>query len=472
MSVVLWVGREFRVFGRRRPDAPHTAYVASHIAIFSAGYLLIADINTGWLVLNIWHNLQYVLIVWMFNARRFAKGVDPQRRFLSTISQPRNVAPLRLGLLGDWHRSLLQHRLGPRAGLAQRPAAVAAGVHDDQLPSLRRRRDHLAPSPARRSGRARLVPVMTKRGLAGVVAMLATSWLLYSYYDRFWYPPDEGNYAHVAQRILEGETLNLQVQDVHPGYINFLHAAALRVFGSDLISLRYPLVFVSLLQALVLFLVFPRHDPWRAAVATVALVALGAIQFLNPTAHWHCLALTIRCCVLATLRTCPNGTAASRRGTPDRHYRAFSAAHGTPGWDRSIRVPPLGWRRARRRGPDAFLGEGSRRRWPRAWRAIWCWRPTSAVSCSLVSGRWPCSRGWCSGGRRPIGKWRGLRERAAEESPSRRFPLPATTSGMDPFRRGRTMSGRRRWRSPDGLHRSQQLWRARLSRASTSRDRP
>jgi len=61
------------------------------VAIFSAGYLLIADINTGWLVLNIWHNLQYVLIVWMFNVNRFEKGVDQQRRFLSTISQPRNV---------------------------------------------------------------------------------------------------------------------------------------------------------------------------------------------------------------------------------------------------------------------------------------------------------------------------------------------------------------------------------------------
>ena len=90
-SVILWAAREMRVFGRRRADAPHSAYVASHVAIFSAGYLLIADINTGWLVLNIWHNLQYVLIVWMFNANRFGKGVDPQRRFLSTISQPRNV---------------------------------------------------------------------------------------------------------------------------------------------------------------------------------------------------------------------------------------------------------------------------------------------------------------------------------------------------------------------------------------------
>ncbi len=116
--------------------------------------------------------------------------------------------------------------------------------------------------------------------------------LLYAFHDRFWYPPDEGNYAHVAQRILRGETLNLQVQDVHPGYISFVNAAALRVFGADLVSLRYPLVLAGLLQAAVLFFLFPREDPWRAAVATIALTALGAIQFLNPTAHWYCLALT------------------------------------------------------------------------------------------------------------------------------------------------------------------------------------
>ena len=134
---------------------------------------------------------------------------------------------------------------------------------------------------------------MKTRALAGLVAMLTASWLLYAYHDRFWYPPDEGNYAHVAQRILEGETLNLQIQDVHPGYINFVNAAALRLFGADLLSLRYPLVFAGLIQAAALFLIFPRHEPWRAAVAVIAATALGAIQFLNPTAHWQCLALVV-----------------------------------------------------------------------------------------------------------------------------------------------------------------------------------
>ena len=134
---------------------------------------------------------------------------------------------------------------------------------------------------------------MAKRAPAVIVAMLATCCLLYAFHDRFWYPPDEGNYAHVAQRLLQGETLNLQVQDVHPGYISFVNAAALRVFGTDLVSLRYPLVLAGLLQAAVLFFLFPREEPWRAAVASIALTALSAIQFLNPTAHWYCLALTV-----------------------------------------------------------------------------------------------------------------------------------------------------------------------------------
>src|SRR5262245_15833255 len=134
---------------------------------------------------------------------------------------------------------------------------------------------------------------MSVRVPAGVLALVATSWLLFTFYDRFWYPPDEGNYAHVAQRVLEGEALNLEVQDIHPGYITFLNSAALHAFGLDLISLRYPLVFAGLLQALVLFLHFPRERPWRAALAATALTALGAVQFLNPTAHWYCLALVV-----------------------------------------------------------------------------------------------------------------------------------------------------------------------------------
>ena len=148
VSVTCGSRGRLKLFGRRRPDAPHSAYVASHIAIFAAGYLLIDDINTGWLVLNIWHNLQYVLIVWMFNANRFEKGIEPQRRFLSTISQPRNVV---LYAFVCWALgTALYFNIDGVLGLfsQQRPPAVAARVHDHQLPPLRRRCDYLAPPAA------------------------------------------------------------------------------------------------------------------------------------------------------------------------------------------------------------------------------------------------------------------------------------------------------------------------------------
>jgi len=53
--------------------------------------LIIEDITNGWLVINIWHNAQYILFVWLFNTNRYRGGVDSKAHFLSTISQPQNI---------------------------------------------------------------------------------------------------------------------------------------------------------------------------------------------------------------------------------------------------------------------------------------------------------------------------------------------------------------------------------------------
>lgn len=65
----------------------HSLYVASHLVIFTVGYVVIDPIDSGWLVLNVWHNAQYILFVWHFNANRFRGGVDVRSRLLSTLSQ-------------------------------------------------------------------------------------------------------------------------------------------------------------------------------------------------------------------------------------------------------------------------------------------------------------------------------------------------------------------------------------------------
>jgi hypothetical protein len=84
----LWVFRRIRAWGQGELALVHTLYMASHFAVFAVAYLLIDDVSYGWLVVNIWHNAQYVLFVWMFNTRRFKDGIDPEARFLSYISQP------------------------------------------------------------------------------------------------------------------------------------------------------------------------------------------------------------------------------------------------------------------------------------------------------------------------------------------------------------------------------------------------
>lgn len=113
------------------------------------------------------------------------------------------------------------------------------------------------------------------------------------FHDRFWYPPDEGNYAHVAERMLDGQVLNRDVQDVHAGYINVLNAGAMGLFGRDLLSLRYPLAAASILQAAAATWLFLPQGALIALIAGLLTTALSGVLFLDPTAHWYCLALTI-----------------------------------------------------------------------------------------------------------------------------------------------------------------------------------
>ncbi len=91
MAAAAWVIQTARQAVRGTLAPTYVVFVASHLAIFMTAYVVLDDANVGWLAINIWHNFQYVLVVWMSNARRFAGGVDPQARFLSRISQPRRV---------------------------------------------------------------------------------------------------------------------------------------------------------------------------------------------------------------------------------------------------------------------------------------------------------------------------------------------------------------------------------------------
>jgi len=91
IAVAWWAATRVQAWREGRLPLAHTLYMISHFAIFYIAYVGIEDISKGWLVANIWHNAQYIGFVWMYNSRKYARGIDPAARFLSAISQPNRV---------------------------------------------------------------------------------------------------------------------------------------------------------------------------------------------------------------------------------------------------------------------------------------------------------------------------------------------------------------------------------------------
>jgi hypothetical protein len=126
---------------------------------------------------------------------------------------------------------------------------------------------------------------------AACVAFAAVT--MWRFHDRQWNPYDDGTYLHVADRMVHGEVLNRDVQDMHAGYINFVNALALRVFGNDAVSLRYPLVLMGVANAAMAFWLLAGVGTAYAAAGSVATTALSYTQFMNPAAHWYALFLVL-----------------------------------------------------------------------------------------------------------------------------------------------------------------------------------
>jgi hypothetical protein len=87
----VWAARSLISLLRGTLDTSYAGFVLSHVAIFLTAYVLIDDVNVGWLAINVWHNLQYVLVVWMVNTKRYASGVDPTAMLISRLSQPGRI---------------------------------------------------------------------------------------------------------------------------------------------------------------------------------------------------------------------------------------------------------------------------------------------------------------------------------------------------------------------------------------------
>ena len=88
VAVGAWFARMGLRVAAGTADIRYEGFILSHVVIFLAGYVWIDDANVGWLAINVWHNLQYVLVVWMVNVKKYSGRVDADEPLLSRISQP------------------------------------------------------------------------------------------------------------------------------------------------------------------------------------------------------------------------------------------------------------------------------------------------------------------------------------------------------------------------------------------------
>jgi len=96
VAITLWLLNCLQNYKMGTISLAHTYFVASHLIIFTVGYVVIKDINIGWLVANIWHNAQYILFVWLYNTNRFKKDAAEDITKVPIMSWLSQRKPIRI----------------------------------------------------------------------------------------------------------------------------------------------------------------------------------------------------------------------------------------------------------------------------------------------------------------------------------------------------------------------------------------
>lgn len=124
---------------------------------------------------------------------------------------------------------------------------------------------------------------------------MCVSLVFLSYFvDRGWVPHDEGLLAHSAERVLAGELPHRDFEEAYTGGLTFLHAAAFRLFGERLLSMRWMLLAASALMIPAVYLIAARTGIWRLAVITAfCCLAWSLPNYFAGLPSWYVLILTV-----------------------------------------------------------------------------------------------------------------------------------------------------------------------------------
>lgn len=124
-----------------------------------------------------------------------------------------------------------------------------------------------------------------------VIVLVSAAYVAW-HLDRGWIPLDDGTLAHSAQRVLQGELPHRDFDDVYTGGLALLDAAAFRVLGASLLTLRLVLfaAFVAWVPA-VHYVLSRFVRPVTAAGLTLVAVVWSVPNYPAAMPSWYNLFL-------------------------------------------------------------------------------------------------------------------------------------------------------------------------------------
>lgn len=133
----------------------------------------------------------------------------------------------------------------------------------------------------------------TERRSIAPYALPAVVWLICVVYvalrlTRGWVPHDEGSIAQSAERLLSGELPHRDFAELYTGGLTYYHAAAFRLLGDNLVSLRVAMFVVFAAWVPVLYGLAARvARPAGAAALTVLAVAWSVPNYPVSLPSWY-----------------------------------------------------------------------------------------------------------------------------------------------------------------------------------------
>ena len=144
---------------------------------------------------------------------------------------------------------------------------------------------------SQRANRGAEARASRRRSLAAflVVWTLSVAWLGLFLRDN-WVPHDDGMLAESAQRVLQGQLPHRDFDEVYTGGLSYLHAAAFKLFGTNLFSIRLMLLIFFAAWVPVLFYCASRFaGPLGAALVTFLGVTWSVPVYPTGMPSWYCL---------------------------------------------------------------------------------------------------------------------------------------------------------------------------------------